>query len=179
LESVIRRDPNHKGAIYYYIHSVEASSSPKRALAAAQRLPQLAPGAGHLVHMPAHVYMRTGDYQGSVATSQKAAAADEAYIRATGAQGMYPAMYYSHNLHFIAVSAATDGNYLASRKAADQLAAHVKLYLKEMPSLEAFSTIPLAVDVRFHRWDDILQMQPPGAQFPMTTFFYHFARAWR
>ena len=176
LESVIRRDPNHMGAIHYYIHAVEASQSPERALAAANRLAALAPAAGHLVHMPAHVYIRTGDYAAAVATNQKAAAADEAYISATGAQGMYPMMYYSHNLHFIAMCAAMNGDYAESKKAAEQLAAHVAPYVKEVPPLEAFATIPLAVDVRFHRWNDILAMQAPDPQMPMTTFFYHFAR---
>jgi tetratricopeptide (TPR) repeat protein len=176
LESVIRRDPNHMGAIHYYIHAVEASQSPERALAPANRLAGLAPGAGHLVHMPAHVYIRTGDYASAVATNQKAAAADEAYIKASGAQGMYPMMYYSHNLHFIAMCAAMNGNYAESKKAADQLAAHVTPFLKEMPPLEGFTTLPMAVDVRFHRWNDILKMQSPDPQQQVRTFFYHFAR---
>jgi hypothetical protein len=95
LESVIKRDPNHLGAIHYYIHSVEASKSPERALAGANRLAAMAPAAGHIVHMPAHVYIRTGDYAAAVKTNQEAAAVDEAYIKASGAQGIYPLMYYS------------------------------------------------------------------------------------
>ena len=98
LESVIKRDPNHMGAIHYYIHAVEASASPERALAAANRLAAMAPSAGHLVHMPAHVYIRTGDYAAAVKTNQAAAIADRAYIKASGVQGLYPMMYYSHNL---------------------------------------------------------------------------------
>src|SRR5438105_13497828 len=96
LESVIRRDPNHMGAIHYYIHAVEASPSPERALAGANRLASLAPAAGHLVHMPAHVYIRTGDYSAAVKTNEQAAAADRAYLKSSGAQGIYPMMYYSH-----------------------------------------------------------------------------------
>ena len=112
LESVIRREPNHLGAIHYYIHSVEASNSPERALAGANRLAQLAPAAGHIVHMPAHIYIRTGDYEAAVKTNQKAALADQAYIKTGAAEGIYSMMYYSHNLHFIAMAAAMNGNYL-------------------------------------------------------------------
>ncbi len=90
FESVIKRDPNHLGAIHYYIHSVEASKSPERALAGANRLAALAPAAGHIVHMPAHVYIRTGDYAAAVKTNQEAAAVDRAYIKASGAHGIYP-----------------------------------------------------------------------------------------
>lgn len=176
LESVIRRDPNHLGAIHYYIHSVEASQSPERALAAANRLATLAPAAGHIVHMPAHVYIRTGDYESAVKTNQKAATADEAYIKASGAQGIYPMMYYSHNLHFIAMCSAMNGNYAESKKAADMLAAHVAPAVKDMPPLEGFMTIPMAVEVRFHRWNDILTAKPPDPAMKVSTVFYHFAR---
>jgi tetratricopeptide (TPR) repeat protein len=176
LESVIRRDPNHLGAIHYYIHSVEASRSPERALAGANRLATLAPAAGHIVHMPAHVYIRTGDYDAAVKTNQKAATADEAYINASGAQGIYPMMYYSHNLHFIAMCSAMNGNYAESKKAADMLAAHVAPAVKDMPPLEGFMTIPMAVEVRFHRWSDILAAKPPDPAMKVSTVFYHFAR---
>src|SRR5207248_10247480 len=142
LESVIRRDPNHVGAVHYYIHAVEASRSPERALAAANRLAALAPAAGHLVHMPAHIYIRTGDYASAVSTNQKAAAADEAYIQASGAQGVYPMMYYSHNLHFIAMCSAMNGDYAQAIKSASALAAHVAPGVKDMPPLEGFMTIP-------------------------------------
>jgi tetratricopeptide (TPR) repeat protein len=176
LESVIRRDPNHLGAIHYYIHSVEASRSPERALAGANRLATLAPAAGHIVHMPAHVYIRTGDYDAAVKTNQKAATADEAYIKASGAQGIYPMMYYSHNLHFIAMCSAMNGNYAESKKAADMLAAHVAPAVTDMPPLEGFMTIPMAVEVRFHRWSDILTAKPPDPAMKVSTVFYHFAR---
>ncbi len=116
LESVIRRDPNHLGAVHYYIHAVEASPSPERALAGANKLASLAPGAGHIVHMPAHVYIRTGDYESAVKTNQQAATVDRAYIQASGAQGIYPMMYYSHNLHFIAMCSAMNGNYAEAQE---------------------------------------------------------------
>ena len=175
LESVIRRDPNHLGAIHYYIHAVEASTSPERALAGANRLAALAPAAGHIVHMPAHVYIRTGDYDSAVKTNQKAAAADEAYIKSSGAQGIYPMMYYSHNLHFIAMCSAMNGDYAEAKKAANMLAAHVGPAVKDMPPLEGFMTIPLAVEIRFHRWNDILAAKAPDPAMKTTTVFYHFA----
>src|SRR6266851_4214626 len=163
LESVIRREPNHLGAIHYYIHSVEASSSPQRALAGANRLAQLAPAAGHVVHMPAHIYIRTGDYEAAVKTNQKAALADQAYLAASKAQGIYPMMYYSHNLHFIAMCAAMNGNYPESRRGAQLLAANVGPHVKDMPPLEGFMTVPLAVEVRFHKWKEILKTPQPDA----------------
>src|SRR5215831_2230162 len=148
LESVLRRDPNHMGAIHYYIHAVEASPNPERALAAANRLAALAPSAGHLVHMPGHVYIRTGDFEAAVKTNETAAAADRAYIQAHGGEGIYPAMYYSHNLHFIAACSSMEGNYAEARKAASMLAAHVGPLVKAMPPLEGFMTVAMAVEIR-------------------------------
>jgi tetratricopeptide (TPR) repeat protein len=176
LESVIRREPNHLGAIHYYIHAVEASRSPERALAGANRLAQLAPAAGHIVHMPAHIYIRTGDYEAAVRTNQKAAQVDQAYLAASGAQGIYPMMYYSHNLHFIAMCAAMNGNYLESKRGAQMLAANVGPHVKEMPPLEGFMTVPLAVEVRFHKWNEILKAPQPDASMQTATVFWHFAR---
>ena len=104
LESVLRRNPNHPGAIHYYIHAIEASPNPERALAYAPKLGELMPAAGHLVHMPAHIYQRTGDYEAAAQSNRDAAAADRAYMESNGAQGIYPLMYYSHNLHFLAIA---------------------------------------------------------------------------
>jgi tetratricopeptide (TPR) repeat protein len=176
LESVIKRDPNHLGAIHYYIHAVEASPTPERALAGANRLAALAPAAGHIVHMPAHVYIRTGDYEAAVKTNEKAADVDRAYIKATGAQGIYPMMYYSHNLHFIAMCGAMNGSYAEARKNADLLAANVGPHIKEVPMLEGFMTVPIAVEVRFHHWDEVLKMPQPDPAMKATTGFWHFAR---
>jgi len=176
LESVMKRDPNHLGAIHYYIHAVEASNNPERALAGANKLAALAPGAGHIVHMPAHVYIRTGDYDAAVKTNQKAAEIDRAYIKATGARGIYPMMYYSHNLHFVAMCGAMNGSYAEARKNADLLAANVGPHVKEMPPLEGFMTIPIAVEIRFHHWNEILKMPAPDEAMKATTVFWHFAR---
>jgi tetratricopeptide (TPR) repeat protein len=180
LESVIKREPNHLGAVHYYIHAVEASPSPERALAGANRLAALAPAAGHIVHMPAHVYIRTGDYDAAVKTNEKAAAADEAYIKTSTANGlqpgMYSGMYYSHNLHFIAIAASMKGNFPEAKQAADKLAAHVRPMLKDMPMLEGFVAIPIAVLVRFERWNDILKMPQPDSNLKVVTTFWHYAR---
>ena len=176
LESVIKRDPNHLGALHYYIHTVEASNSPERALAGENRLASLAPAAGHIVHMPAHVYIRTGDYAAAVKTNQEAAAVDRAYIKSSGVQGIYPMMYYSHNLHFIAMCSAMVGDYAQSYRAAEMLAAHVGPSVKDMPPLEGFMTIPMAVNVRFHKWDAIMAMKEPAAEMKAAVGFWHFAR---
>jgi len=176
LESVIRRDPNHLGAIHYYIHCVEASNSPERALAGANRLAELAPAAGHIVHMPAHIYIRTGDYEAALKTNQKAALVDQAYIKGGAAEGIYSMMYYSHNLHFIAMAAAMNGNYPESRRGAQLLAANVGPHVKDMPPLEGFMTVPLAVEVRFHKWNEILKAPQPDPAMHAATVFWHFAR---
>jgi tetratricopeptide (TPR) repeat protein len=176
LESVLRRDPNHMGAIHYYIHAVEASPNPERALAAANRLAALAPAAGHLVHMPGHVYIRTGDFEAAVKTNELAAAADRSYLQASGSQGMYGAMYYSHNLHFIAACASMNGNYAEAHKTAGMLAEHVGPFVKDVPPLEGFMTVPMAVEVRFKKWDEILNLPQPNAAMKTTTIYWHFAR---
>ena len=175
LESVLRRDPNHMGAIHYYIHALEASPNPERALAPANRLAALAPAAGHLVHMPGHVYIRTGDFDAAVKTNLKAAEADRAYMQ-SGGQMMYVAMYYSHNLHFISQCASMEGDYGEAQKAAAMLAAHVGPFVKDVPPLEAFMTVPIQVEVRFHKWDQILNAPAPDASMKTTAIFWHFAR---
>ena len=176
LESVLKRDPNHLGAVHYYIHTVEASPSPERALAGANQLASLAPGAGHIVHMPAHIYIRTGDYEAAVKTNEQAAAIDRSYIKATGTQGIYPMMYYSHNLHFIAMCSAMNGNYPEAKKNAEMLAEHVGPAVKMMPPLEGFMTIPVAVEIRFHHWNEMLKMPQPDPAMKTATVFWHFGR---
>src|SRR5215467_2552960 len=176
LESVLKRDPNHLGAVHYYIHAVEASNDPGRALAGANKLASLAPGAGHIVHMPAHIYIRTGDYDAAVRTNEEAADVDRAYIKATGAQGIYPMMYYSHNLHFVAMCGAMNGRYAEAKKNAELLVANVGPHVKDMPPLEGFMTIPVAVEVRFHHWNEILKMPAPDASLKTATVFWRFGR---
>jgi tetratricopeptide (TPR) repeat protein len=125
--------------------------------------------------MPAHVYIRTGDYDAAIKTNEKAAEVDRAYIKATGVQGIYPMMYYSHNLHFIAMCAAMNGNYLESRKNADLLTQNVGPHVKDMPPLEGFMTIPVAVEIRFHHWSELLKMPQPDPAMKTATVFWHFA----
>ena len=127
----------HLGANHFYIHAVEASPNPNARCPARSDLPALAPASGHLVHMPGHIYIRTGDHSTSEQTNVKAAAADEAYIKATGVQGVYPMMYYSHNLHFIVVENASMGDYANSLAAARKLSDHVSPQIAEMPMLDA------------------------------------------
>ena len=161
LESVLRRDPNHIGAMHLYIHAVEASPRPERALPYADRIAALAPAAGHLVHMPAHIYERTGNFDGARAQNVAAAKADEAYAAASGSQGMYMMMYYSHNLHFGAVSASMQGRCEEAKAQADRLADNLRPMVKEMPMVEPFVGMPFAMAVRCARWDDLLAMSEP------------------
>jgi tetratricopeptide (TPR) repeat protein len=176
LTSVMRRDPNHIGANHYYIHAIEASPHPENGLVAANRLAALAPASGHLVHMPAHIYIRTGAYTNARTTNENAARADEQYIRATGAKGIYPMMYYSHNLHFIAMAAAMEGRYRDAREGAARLAAHVAPHIRDMPPLETFLLIPTSVLLRFERWDEILKLPQPDPNLKLSTTYWQYAQ---
>ena len=184
LESVLRRNPDHLGANHYYIHAVEASPHPEWALPSAQRLKVLAPAAGHLVHMPAHIDIRSGNYEAAARSNAYAADADRQYFKTTGEQGMYPMMYYSHNLHFLAVANSMQGRYQDAKRAADQLNEHLGGYLHEggpmieamLPMLDAFMPTPTLMMVRFRRWDDILKAPEPDKKLVFTTTLWHFAR---
>src|SRR5258708_17535132 len=177
LESVLRRDPNHIGANHYYIHATEASPHPEWALASAQRLETLAPAAGHLVHMPAHTYMRVGDYVVAAHSNAVAADTDRVYLRESGTTGsMYDMMYYCHNLHFLAASYSMGGNFEQAKQAADELSAHVSPMLHDMPVAEVYEPTPIFVLVRFHHWDELLKLPAPPPSLAMTTAFWHFAR---
>ena len=176
LESVLRRNPNHSGANHYYIHAVEASDSADRALASAERLGKIAPGAGHLVHMPSHIYIRTGDYYKAAQANVDAIAVDREYMAKAGAEGLYPMIYYHHNIHFLAAASAYKGRYADSIKAARELEASVKPHLKAMPMLEMFAPYPIVSLVRFGRWDEVLKEPKPDESLKITTGFWHFAR---
>ena len=177
LESVLGRDPNHIGANHYFIHATEASPHPEWALASARRLESLAPAAGHLVHMPAHTYMRVGDYAAAAHSNAAAAEADRAYLRESATTGsMYDMMYYCHNLHFLAASYSMEGGFAHAKQAADELAAHVSPMLHDMPVAEVYAPYPIFILVRFHRWDDVLKLPSPNTSLAMTTAFWHFAR---
>jgi hypothetical protein len=176
LEGVLRRNPNHSGANHYYIHAVEASTTPERALPSAARLGKVAPKAGHLVHMPSHVYIRTGDYFQAAQANVEAIAADREYMTKSGNQGLYPAMYYNHNVHFLAAASAMNGRYADSMKSSRELEANVKPLLKAMPMLEMFLPYPLVSLTRFGKWDEILKEPKPDPSLKITTGFWHFAR---
>ncbi|HEX8184260.1 MAG TPA: tetratricopeptide repeat protein, partial [Blastocatellia bacterium] len=176
LESVLKRDPNHIGANHYYIHAVEASPAPERGLPSAFRLDSLAPAAGHLVHMPSHIYIRTGDYANAAESNSKAIVADRKYIEMSGGQGVYPVMYYNHNIHFLASAHAMNGRYADAIKTARELESNVKLHIKAMPMLEMFLPYTTVTLVRFQRWDEILKSPEPDRELKVMTAFWHFAR---
>jgi tetratricopeptide (TPR) repeat protein len=176
LESVLKAHPDHVGANHYYIHAVEASPHPERALASAKRLTTLAPAAGHLVHMPAHIYQRTGNYTGAAAANTAGVTADRAFIKAHGGEGMYPMMYYSHNLDFGAASYAMAGQFAQAKAYADEMTANAAKMAKEMPPVEPFTTNALKVLLRFGKWADVLRA-PDASAGPISGAFRHFARA--
>jgi len=173
LESVLRRAPDHIGANHYYIHAVEASTHPERALASARRLETLASAAGHLVHMPAHIYFRTGDYPAAARSNALAAETDRVYLRESGTMGsMYDILYYAHNLHFLAAAYSMEGRFADAK-----LAAHIgRMVLGDVSMVEPYIPTPIFVLLRFHRWDEVLKLPPPESNLAMTTAFWHFAR---
>jgi tetratricopeptide (TPR) repeat protein len=176
LESVLRRNPDHPGANHYYIHAIEASPYPERALPSAGRLAALVPAAGHLVHMPAHIYARVGDYETAARANEQAIEADRAYLKSSGARGIYPLMYFSHNIHFLAFARAAQGRFNEAKKAADDLVGHVGPHVKDMPMLEGFLPTPTLVLVRFRRWQDVLAIPRPEPNLRISTAIWHFAR---
>ena len=178
LEGVLAKAPDHPGANHYYIHAVEASNQPERALPSAARLETLVPAAGHLVHMPAHIYARTGDYKAAADRNAVAADADRAYIKATGVTAaFYPLMYYTHNLMFLTQASAMAGRYADALAAAKQTVEHVSPAVKEMPMVEALTVEPLLVYVRFGKWDEILAAPQPDAAHAIATAQWRYARA--
>ena len=176
LEGVMRRNPQHPGANHYYIHAVEASKSPERATTSAGRLETLVPGAGHLVHMPAHIYIRTGQYAKSAKSNADAAAVDEKYFKATGANGFYASMYYGHNLQFESAAATFAGNFAQARDAARRTVKLADPIADQMAMIEPFAAQELAVLVRFGQWAPILEMKAPPPTRTVQTSLYHFAR---
>jgi tetratricopeptide (TPR) repeat protein len=179
LEAVMRDQVNHPGANHYYIHAVEASRDPDRGIPAADRLGGLMPGAGHLIHMPAHIYIRVGRYSDATDANIRAIAADEDYITQCRAQGIYPAAYYPHNIHFLTASLAMEGRSKEMIEASQKVGHHHEdAWLKEpgfgfAHLLRVFPTFSL---VRFGKWDGVmtLPMPPDSEKFGRAT--WHFAR---
>jgi tetratricopeptide (TPR) repeat protein len=178
LESVLKRAPMHPGANHLYIHAVEASPKPELALPSAQRLETLVPGAGHLVHMPAHIYSRTGNFAGAAKQNEAAIIADQNYFKETGSQqGFYPMMYYNHNIHFLSFARAMQGRFNDAKKAADQVVANALPHVKEMPMADGFTPTSMLVLLRFRKWNDVLNVPKPGEGMPITTALWHYGRA--
>jgi tetratricopeptide (TPR) repeat protein len=176
LESVLKRNPNHTGANHYYIHAMEASPSPERALVSAKRLGTLAPAAGHLVHMPSHIYFRVGDYEGAMQANVQAIAQDDIYINKYQVQGTYPMMYYNHNVYFLMVASSMAGKYQDALRAAETLVANATAIDPYGPMLEGFLGSKMLIQTRFSDWDAILKTPAPDVKLPTTTALWHFAR---
>jgi tetratricopeptide (TPR) repeat protein len=163
LETVLKAHPDHPGACHYYIHAVESSRDPQRALACAERLPSLMPGAGHLVHMPAHIYARVGMYHESSERNAEAAHADERYLVDAHLSGDYADGYYSHNLHFLWASLMMEGRSAEAIKTATSLLSTITdEEAKSSRSKEAYLTTRLLTWIRFGRWEDLLREPPPA-----------------
>jgi hypothetical protein len=176
LESVLARNPDHLGANHYYIHTVEASPNPGQALPSARRLESLAPAAGHLVHMPAHIYARTGDHAGAAKANSAGAEADRTYLKMAPPGGLYGMAYYSHNLHFLADSHMMQGRLADARQAADDLIATLGPHIQMMPMGESMLTIKTSVLLRFGQYGEVLALSTPPADQPVSAAWWHFAR---
>ncbi|MEX5220063.1 MAG: hypothetical protein NW701_19755 [Nitrospira sp.] len=177
LERTLELNPNHPGACHYYIHAVEASSNPERALPCARRLPDLAPGAGHLVHMPGHIYLRLGMYQEAVERNVHASAVDHDYLEHRKLTGVYPVGYYPHNVHFLWSALSMEGRSKEAMKTAHDLERLVSWDMAaKVPALEDFAPTVLFTLVRFGKWDEALTVPKPPADLAYTNIVWHYAR---
>jgi tetratricopeptide (TPR) repeat protein len=178
LESVLKRAPDHIGAAHYYIHAVEASANPERAEPYADRLAALAPGAGHLVHMPAHIYIRVGRYHDATLNNLKATEADANFLHfCRGSNGIYPLGYVPHNWHFMSMTAGLEGNSARALQAADETAKRAdKTRLEQLNPMQVFLIAPYFLDTRFARWDRVLSEQAPPSELPYPAAMWHWAR---
>jgi tetratricopeptide (TPR) repeat protein len=177
LERVLQDHPDHPGANHFYIHIVEATSTPDRAVASADKLESLMPGAGHMVHMPAHIYIRVGRYADASESNVRAIAADEDYLAQCQAQGMYPVGYYPHNIHFLWYAATMEGRSEvaldAARKVATKLGHGV---LHDVVALQDFQSVPYYAFVRFGRWQEMLTEGEPSNDLAFTRAMWHYGR---
>ena len=177
LEAVMEADPGHPLALHLYIHALEASSNAAKAEAAADRLANLVPGSGHLVHMPSHIYFRVGRYQDSALANIRAAEVDEAYIAQCNAQGFYPALYYPHNIHFLWASATMQGQSALSLESARRVVANVRVeQVEQFPTIQFFRTVPMLSLVRFAKWEEILAEPEPYEPFAFARAIWHYGR---
>ena len=179
LEHLIKRHPRHPGAPHFYIHAVESSNHPERGLESAELLRTLVPGSGHLLHMPSHIYIRTGDYHLGSLANIDAIKTDSAYVTACHAQGAYPLAYYPHNHHFLAATATLEGHSKQAWRAAIQVQENTAQDIMVQPgwgTLQHYYTIPYYIAVKFGMWDDILSipLREDGLVYP--TAVLHYAR---
>jgi tetratricopeptide (TPR) repeat protein len=180
LERALALAPDHPGAHHYWVHLMESSADPARGLASAQRLETLVPGSGHLLHMPAHIYMRTGRYADASAANERSIAADARYVAQVQAQGAYLVGYAAHNQHFLWASAAMEGRSaaaIAAARAAYRTACGPGREDRSTGILQHYYALPLYALVRFGRWTEILRdTLPPEVSEPYPTAVWHFAR---
>jgi tetratricopeptide (TPR) repeat protein len=177
LEGVMRRDPNHPGANHLYIHAVEMSPSPERAIPSAYRLMGLMPSAGHMVHMPAHIWLLLGEWETAATLNERAARADQQYFARTGVQSSYQG-YYIHNLHFVAYARSMQGRSEDAIRAADQMATECASAVDTMAEMiDPYTSYPTLMRVRFRRWDDLLSLPAPHAKLLSSRVLWHWGRA--
>lgn len=180
LERVLARNPRHIGAMHYYIHAIEASPSPRRAERYADALAALAPGSGHLVHMPAHIYIRVGRYHDATLTNFAATTADKDFLAVCrGSNGVYPLGYVPHNWHFATMTTGLTGSRTLALQAATQTAQRADragMGAPPMEFMQQFVVTPLLTQVRFGDWDAILADTATGPELPYPTAIRHFAR---
>lgn len=179
LEHAIRINPTNPLANHLYLHATEAAPDVEKALSSAERLKTLVPSAGHLVHMPSHIYINTGDYhEGSIA-NERAVVADSIYIAECQSQGVYPQLYYPHNYHFLAATAAFEGNGAKSIEAAYKTVNILdKRYFREAgyETVLHYATIPMHVLVKFEQWEKIIATPRPDADLAYPLAIWHYAR---
>ena len=178
LERVLRRTPDHAGACHFYIHAIEASETPERAIPCAERLPRLMPGAGHVVHMPAHVYLRVGRYEDAARANIAAVEADRRYFATREVpQGIYPMFYAPHNLHFLWATYLLSGQREKALGTARALQDRVSPDdARAVGSLEGFLVAEALALTRFGNWDDVLALPAPPAELRYTRGMWHYAR---
>jgi tetratricopeptide (TPR) repeat protein len=177
LERVLRKDPDHAGAIHLYIHAVEASNNPKRAERYADKLGQLVPQAGHLVHMPSHIYFVTGRYKDSLAANLKAVKVDEAYLAAQKPAGVYPLGYYPHNVHFVMVSAQMGGDGKTVIDAAQKLGSLIPAEAaREVLMLQPVKAAPYFAHAQFGDAAAVMALPDPGKDLPYIQAAWRYAR---
>ena len=180
LNHALQLDPKHVGAHHFYIHLVEASPRPEKGLESAKLFDEgLAPGAGHLLHMPSHIYIRTGDYHNGTLSNLRAVEVDSLYVSSCHAQGAYPLAYFPHNFHFMAATATLAGDSRNALMAADKVAAHANRQLMKEPgwgTIQHYYTIPYYVKIKFGKWEEILEMSNDDTFLKYPKAVRHYAR---